>query len=124
MHTYTHYFLAHTPTHRRYLVHFSGFVAGLGVGLLATGLHAQSRWWRLAFCLAGIGLQVFQWSFLVSSYLENWPPAFHINPFFDQQYDRHACCLDAYRIASADGVSLSQVRGQYYCDSRQMLQRQ
>ena len=99
-------------------------MAGLGVGLVATGLHAQSRWWRLAFCVSGLALQVWQWSFLVSSYIDTWPPAFHINPFFDQEYVRHACCFDAYRIASADKMSLSQVRSKYYCDSLQMLRPQ
>lgn len=102
-------------------MHFSGFVAGFGLGLVATGLQAESCWWRLLFCVCGGALQVFQWSFLASSYVDTFPPAFHINPFFDQPYARHACCSDAYGLVSAR-VSLSQVRASYFCDAQQMLQ--
>jgi len=99
-----------------YVAHFSGFLAGISMGLLFEDNGIK-------FCF-GLSLFLSLSVFLLHSYLTSFPPAFHVNPTFGNSYSRHSCCLDAIRIIKNDAtMSMQKVTQNWICQGSLLVPR-
>lgn len=107
-----------------YLCHFSGWLAGLSTGLIF-GLFTKSTY-RYLYFFFGSAIFIFMTAFLSYHYANDFPPQFHVNPTFDEEYHRASCCLSAYRLIGADAAtypSISHVQEQFYCKADILVDR-